>query len=131
MDSNFHPRRRAVVAAGMAAAGLTAIGAPAIAQQRTRIRIGYVDTLAVTGQLWTGVHRGHWAKEGLEFDPVKFNTGLELFNAMIGGSLFFFRETLSYLARRDYVGALVVLIIGVAVISVGKEMARLALVQRD
>jgi NitT/TauT family transport system substrate-binding protein len=87
MDSNFHPRRRAVVAAGMAAAGLTAIGAPAIAQQRTRIRIGYVDTLAVTGQLWTGVHRGHWAKEGLEFDPVKFNTGLELFNAMIGGSL--------------------------------------------
>ncbi len=87
MDSNFHPRRRAVVAAGMAAAGLAAIGAPAIAQQRTRIRIGYVDTLAVTGQLWTGVHRGHWAKEGLEFDPVKFNTGLELFNAMIGGSL--------------------------------------------
>ena len=51
--------------------------------------------------------------------------------ALIGGSLFFFRETLSYLARRDYVGALVVLIIGVAVISVGKEMARLALVQRD
>ncbi|MBP6631366.1 MAG: hypothetical protein KBG28_19090 [Kofleriaceae bacterium] len=50
---------------------------------------------------------------------------------LIGGSLFFFRETLSYLARRDYVGALVVLIIGVAVISVGKEMARLALVQRD
>jgi len=87
MDSNFHPRRRAVVAAGMAAAGLAAIGAPAIAQPRTRIRIGYVDTLAVTGQLWTGVHRGHWAKEGLEFDPVKFNTGLELFNAMIGGSL--------------------------------------------
>ena len=51
--------------------------------------------------------------------------------ALIGGSLFFFKETLSYLARRDYVGALVVMAIGVAVISVGKEMARLALVQRD
>ena len=87
MDRNFHPRRRAIVAAGMASVGLAGIGAPAIAQQRTRIRIGYVDTLAVTGQLWTGMHRGHWAKEGLEFDPVKFNTGLDLFNAMIGGSL--------------------------------------------
>ena len=51
--------------------------------------------------------------------------------ALIGGSLFFFKETLSYLARRDYVGGVVVMAIGVAVISVGKEMARLALVQRE
>ena len=51
--------------------------------------------------------------------------------ALIAGSLFFFKETLDYLARRDYVAALLVMIIGVAVIGVGKEMARLALVQRD
>ena len=51
--------------------------------------------------------------------------------ALIGGSLFFFKETLDYLARRDYVAALLVMVIGVAVISIGKEMARLALVQRD
>ena len=51
--------------------------------------------------------------------------------ALFGGSLFFFKETLDYLARRDYVAALLVMVIGVAVISVGKEMARLALVQRD
>jgi len=51
--------------------------------------------------------------------------------ALIVGSLFFFWETLDYLARRDYVAALLVMVIGVAVISVGKEMARLALVQRD
>jgi hypothetical protein len=50
---------------------------------------------------------------------------------LIGGSMFFFKETLDYLARRDYVAALLVMLIGVAVISVGKEMARLALVQRD
>ena len=86
MDTHFHPRRRQLVM-GLAAAGLAGLGAPAIAQQRTQIKIGYVDTLAVTGQLWTGVHRGHWAKENIEFEPVKFNTGLELFNAMIGGSL--------------------------------------------
>lgn len=58
-----------------------------------------------------------------------FFEGLAL--ALIGGSLFFFKETLDYLARRDYVAALLVMVIGVAVISVGKEMARLALVQRD
>ncbi|MBP9085173.1 MAG: hypothetical protein KBG15_03605 [Kofleriaceae bacterium] len=51
--------------------------------------------------------------------------------ALIGGSLFFFRECLGYLARRDYVAAMLVMVIGVAVISVGREMARLALVQRD
>ena len=51
--------------------------------------------------------------------------------ALMGGSLFFFKESLSYLARRDYVGAMIVMLIGVAVISVGKEMARLALVQRE
>jgi hypothetical protein len=51
--------------------------------------------------------------------------------ALIGGSLFFFKETLDYLARRDYVAAVLVMAIGIAVISVGKEMARLALVQRD
>jgi len=50
---------------------------------------------------------------------------------LIAGSLFFFKETLDYLARRDYIAALLVMVIGVAVISVGKEMARLALVQRD
>lgn len=86
MNKTFQPRRRQLLV-GMSAAGLSSIAAPAIAQQRAKIRAGYVDTLAVTGQLWTGVHRGHWAKEGIEFDPVKFSTGLELFNAMIGGSL--------------------------------------------
>jgi hypothetical protein len=50
---------------------------------------------------------------------------------LIGGSMFFFRESISYLARRDYVASLVVMLIGLSVISVGKEMARLALVQRD
>ncbi len=50
---------------------------------------------------------------------------------LIAGSLFFFKECLDYLARRDYVAAVLVMLIGVAVTSVGKEMARLALVQRD
>lgn len=87
MNHHIKTDRRQLLAAGASAFGLAGLGAPVIAQSRTRIRVGYVDTLAVTGQIWTGVHRGHWAKENIEFDPVKFNTGLELFNAMIGGSL--------------------------------------------
>ncbi len=87
MSIQLDQQRRHLLSAGVAGIGLSAIGAPAIAQAPTKIRIGYVDTLAVTGQIWTGVHRGHWAKEGIEFEPIKFNTGLELFNAMIGGSL--------------------------------------------
>jgi hypothetical protein len=50
---------------------------------------------------------------------------------LIGGSMFFFKESIDYLSRRDYIAALVVMVIGISVITVGKEMARLALVQRD
>jgi hypothetical protein len=50
---------------------------------------------------------------------------------LIGGSLLFFHECIGYLARRDYVAAVIVMFIGLSVISVGKEMARLALIQKD
>ncbi len=50
---------------------------------------------------------------------------------LIGGSLVFFVQCVDYLARRDYVAALILMFIGVAVISVGKEMARLALIQKE
>jgi len=73
-------------ALGMATS-LSSIGVPAFAQSRTKIKVGYLETLAVTGQIWTGVEKGYWTNEGLELDLVKFNTGLEMFNAMIGGSL--------------------------------------------
>lgn len=87
-----HAGRRAFVGAtagtvlGSALYGAAGM-APAFAQGKIKLRIGYVDTLAVNGQIWTGLHRGHWDKEGIEISTVKFNTGLELFNAMIGGSL--------------------------------------------
>ena len=79
--------RRTFLKRAGATAGLALTGFPAIAQQRTKLRVGYVNTLAVNGQIWTGVHRGHWAKENLELETTMFSTGLELFNAMIGGSL--------------------------------------------
>ncbi len=51
--------------------------------------------------------------------------------ALIGGSVVFFVECIGHLAKRDYVAAVILLLIGVSVISVGKEMARLALAQRE
>ncbi len=51
--------------------------------------------------------------------------------ALIGGSIVFFRECIGHLVRRDYVAALVLMLIGLSIISVGKEMARLALIQKD
>jgi hypothetical protein len=50
---------------------------------------------------------------------------------LIGGSLVFFWQSVSYLGQRDYVSAVIVTGIGLAVLSVGKELARLALVQRE
>ncbi len=50
---------------------------------------------------------------------------------LLGGSLVFFLECISYLEKRDYVAALILSFIGVSVITVGKEMARLALVQKE
>ncbi len=50
---------------------------------------------------------------------------------LILGSLGFFIECVHYLGRRDYVAAIILLLVGVSVINVGSELARLALVERD
>jgi len=71
-------------AGGLAVA---AMGAPAIAQSRTKVKVGYLHTLAVDGQIWTGMDRGSFAKQGVDLDLVQFTTGLELFQAMIGNSI--------------------------------------------
>jgi NitT/TauT family transport system substrate-binding protein len=73
--------------AGAAALGLSTIGAPALAQAKTKVKLGYLHTLAVDGQIWLGIDRGDFAKQGIEFELRRFTTGLELFQAMLGGSI--------------------------------------------
>ena len=73
--------------AGAAALSLGGLGAPAIAQARTKIRVGYLHTLAVDGQMWLAQETGAWARNGLDPEFKQFTTGLELFQAMVGGSL--------------------------------------------
>lgn len=51
--------------------------------------------------------------------------------ALIGGSCVFFYECAGYLSKKDYVAAIILMSIGFAVIHVGKELARLALAQKE
>jgi NitT/TauT family transport system substrate-binding protein len=83
-------KRRTVLktlGASAALAGMGTLSVPALAQSRAKVKCGYLHTLAVDGQLWLGDHMGTFAKEGLDMDFIQFTTGLELFQAMIGGSL--------------------------------------------
>ena len=81
----FIQRRQLIKAA--AAASLGAAGIGAFAQARTKVRVGYLHTPAVDGHLWIGQQMGSFAKQGLDLETIQFTTGLELFQAMIGGSL--------------------------------------------
>lgn len=78
-------RRQALaLAAGGAVWGFAR---PALAQAARKVRVGYLHTLAVDGQIWVGMERQSFAKQGLDLELRQFNTGLELFQAMVGGSL--------------------------------------------
>lgn len=77
--------RRGLLAASAVAAG--GLACPALAQSRQKVRVGYLHTLAVDGQIWLGDHMGSFAQQGLQMEWARFNTGLELFQAMVGGSL--------------------------------------------
>src|SRR5690349_20689114 len=79
-------RRRTLLQA-TAAASLAGVASAAFAQARTKLRVGYLHTPAVDGQIWLGQQSGAWTKRGVDLELIQFTTGLELFQAMIGGSL--------------------------------------------
>src|ERR1043165_2685276 len=72
--------------AGIALGGFAA-SAPAIAPAKTKVRVRYLHPVAVDGQIWTGMDRGSFDKQGLNLELRQFNTGLEIFQALIGGNL--------------------------------------------
>jgi NitT/TauT family transport system substrate-binding protein len=79
--------RRRLLSGGAALAAATVLGAPTIAQARTRVRLGYLHVVAVDGHIWTGLDRGSFEREGIDFDLHEFNTGPEVFEAMMRGEL--------------------------------------------
>jgi sulfonate transport system substrate-binding protein len=63
------------------------LAAPAIAAPPFKIRLGYLHTLAVDGQMWLAESQGLWKEHDLEMEYIQFQTGLEVFQAMTGGSI--------------------------------------------
>ena len=58
-----------------------------IAFGQTRVTVGYLHTLAVDGHLWTAEMNGIFAKYGIAIEPVPFNSGIPLAQALSGGSV--------------------------------------------
>ncbi|WP_426609855.1 ABC transporter substrate-binding protein [Bradyrhizobium sp. McL0616] len=79
--------RRQLLRDGAAFTAALALGAPAIAQARTKLRLGYLHVVAVDGHIWTGLDRGAFDREGIDFELHEFNTGPEIFEAMARGEL--------------------------------------------
>lgn len=52
-----------------------------------KVKVGYLHTLAVDGQMWLGVHKGYFAEQGLELEPIVFTSGVPLMQALSGGSV--------------------------------------------
>jgi NitT/TauT family transport system substrate-binding protein len=72
----------------LAAGGAAAMTLPGLALAKTdKIKVGYLHTLAVDGQMWLAESQGLWKQQNLEPEFVQFQTGLELFQAMSGGSI--------------------------------------------
>lgn len=72
----------------LAATGAAAMALPGLALAQTdKIKVGYLHTLAVDGQMWLAESQGLWKQQNLEPEFVQFQTGLELFQAMSGGSI--------------------------------------------
>ena len=80
----MHRRQFLTTTMGLA---LGSLASPALAQAKTKVRVGYLHTVAVDGQIWTGIDQGFFDKHGVELELRQFNTGLEIFQALIGGSL--------------------------------------------
>jgi NitT/TauT family transport system substrate-binding protein len=53
----------------------------------TPVRVGYLHTIAVDDKLWLGQIEGQWADHGLDLETTEFATGIELSQALAGGSL--------------------------------------------
>lgn len=78
-------RRQVLI--GSAALAATSLASPAIGQARTKLRLGYLHVVAVDGQILTGLDRGSFAKQGIEFEHSRYNTGPEVFDALAAGKL--------------------------------------------
>ncbi len=81
-----HITRRAAVA-GLAAAGSLTLTRAPFAQTLRPIRIGHLHIPTCDAQMWLMKELDTYRKEGLEPTFTRFNTGIEGFSALVGGSV--------------------------------------------
>jgi len=55
--------------------------------EMTTVKVGYLHTVAVDAHLWLGIVDGTWEKHGIKVEPVRFDTGIALSQALSGGSV--------------------------------------------
>lgn len=77
----------AVTALVASACGSGGSGGSDSAGGGTTVRIGYLHTIAVDDKLWLGQVEGTYKKEGLDIKTTEFDTGIDLSQALAGGSL--------------------------------------------
>lgn len=53
----------------------------------TTVKVGYLHTVAVDAHLWLGEVEGIWERNGVKLQPVRFDTGVALSQALSGGSV--------------------------------------------
>ncbi len=53
----------------------------------TEVKVGFLHTIAVDDKLWLGQAEGQWADAGLDLKTTAFDTGIELSQALAGGSI--------------------------------------------
>ena len=62
-------------------------GSAAAPEGATRVRVGYLHTIAVDDKLWLGTQEGYFADEGLDLEATQFDTGIAVSQALAGGSI--------------------------------------------
>src|SRR5262249_54406831 len=84
-DRRTSRRRFMGGATGLAAAAM--LPAPALAQTRTRLRLGHLHVVARDGQILTRLDRGSFQPHGVQFEPPEYNPGPEVFEALAKGQI--------------------------------------------
>lgn len=83
-------RRKTLIRLAALAAAPVAAANPfrhVYAQTAKPIRIGYLHIPTCDGQMWLMKELGTYAKEGLDPTFTRFNTGIDGFSALVGGSV--------------------------------------------
>jgi len=80
-------RRGFLKLTGLGAAAAATWRTEVAAQAPTKVKVGYLHVVTVDTHLLLGQELGTYKKEGLDLELREFTTGVELFQALVGGSL--------------------------------------------